>query len=112
LPIQTYWQAMQATYLECYRVLAPHGHIILVLKGYIRRGAYVDLPAQTARLLEHCGFRVLHWHEAMLVARESQLGLFGGEHRRERKSFFRRQAEKNGSPPINYEVALCAQKMN
>ncbi len=68
----------------------------------------MDLPQQTAEMLECCGFRVVHWHEASLVARESQIGLFGGEERRARKSFFRRLAEKNGAPPIDAEVVLCA----
>ena len=101
---------MQHVYRECARILAPGAPLILVLKGYVQNKEYVDLPRQTADLLGHCGFRVVHWHEASLQSRESQLGLFGGETRRKRASFFRRLAENNGAPPIHHEVVLCAER--
>ena len=105
-----YWSAMDQVYRECARILAPVAPMLLVLKGYVQKGQYVDLPQQTAELLEQCGFRVVHWHYASLQSREAQLDIFGGETRRERKSFFRRLAEKNGAPPINHEVVLCAER--
>lgn len=105
-----YWSAMAKVYLECARILSPGAPMILVVKGYIRKGEYVDLPMQTAQLVDSCGFDVVHWHNASLVDRESQLGLFGGETRTSRKSFFRRLAEKNGAPPIDVEVVLCAER--
>lgn len=51
-----YWTAMQAVYAECWRVLRPGGTLCLVLKGFTRDGAYVDLPAQTRELVEGLGF--------------------------------------------------------
>jgi len=47
---------MQAVYAECYRVLAPGGIMALVLKGFTRDGKYIDLPSQTAALVESLGF--------------------------------------------------------
>lgn len=105
-----YWSAMAKVYLECARILSPGAPMILVVKGYIRKGEYVDLPMQTAQLIDSCGFDIVHWHNASLVDRESQLGLFGGETRTSRKSFFRRLAEKSGAPPIDVEVVLCAER--
>ena len=110
-----YWGAMRQVYTECARVLAPGAPMILVVKGHVKDHHYVDLPAQTAALLEECGFTVVHWHNASLVAREGQRELFAAEHgeetRRQRKSFFRRLAENNGAPPIDQEVVLCAERM-
>ena len=105
-----YWSAIARVYRECARILVPGAPIVLVVKGYVHKGKYVDLPAQTAEMLYHCGFRVVHWHNASLVARESQIDIFGGEARRARKSFFRRLAEKKGAPPINFEVVICAER--
>ena len=106
----SYWTAIQRVYLECARIMPPAAPMILVLKGYVKDKEYVDLPMQTAQLLDACGFIIRHWHTASLVSREAQLDLFGGETRRARKSFFRRLAENNGAPPIDYEVVLCAER--
>lgn len=49
----------------------------------------------------------------MLVQRSQPQGLLdGGEHvqKKERKSFFRRLAEKKGSPAIDWEIVLCLEK--
>jgi hypothetical protein len=47
----------------------------------------------------------------MLVKETTQNGLFGTiTEKKERKSFFRRLAEKKGSPKIDFEVVLCTQK--
>jgi hypothetical protein len=47
----------------------------------------------------------------MLVKETNHAGLFGTiTEKKERKSFFRRLAEKKGSPEINYEVVLCTRK--
>ena len=66
---------------------------------------------QTAQLLEHVGFQVLHYHKAMLSSPVGQAHLFDeGETRTSRKSFFRRLAEKNGAPVIDHEAVVCAVK--
>src|SRR6266705_1752639 len=74
-----YWEAMQDVYRQCYAVLPVGGHLVLVVKGMIRQGRYVDTPTRTAALLEEVGFVVQHWHHAMLTAREAQLTFDGRE---------------------------------
>lgn len=111
LPERFYWSSLAEIYYQCFTLLPNHGHMVLVLKSYVKKGKLVDLPGQTAELLEAVGFRVIHWHEAMLIARESQLTLAGGEIRKQRKSFFRRLYEKkHPGLSVDNEVVLCAQK--
>ncbi len=106
-----YWEAMRHVYHQCYAVLPVGGHLVLVVKGMIRQGHYVDVPARTAALLDQVGFVVQHWHQAMLTAREAQLTLDGGEERHRHLSFFRRvHAKRNAHVAIDYEVVLCAEK--
>jgi DNA modification methylase len=109
---ETYWSEMAKVYAACYDVLPVGGHLILVLKSFVRRGAIVDLPMQTAQLLDHVGFTVLHYHRAMLSSPVGQSRLFDdGEDRTSRKSFFRRLHEKkHPDQSIDYEVVLCAVK--
>ena len=107
---ETYWDAMACIYAQCYQILSIGGHIVLVLKSFVRQGRIVDLPGQTAQLLEHIGFKVVHMHRAMLTSQVAQLTLEGGEERKSRKSFFRRLSEKNGAPPIDFETVICAVK--
>ena len=108
---QSYWSEIAKIYAACYDVLPVGGHIILVLKSFVRRGAIVDLPMQTAQLLEHVGFKVLHYHHAMLSSPVGQSRLFDdGEDRTSRKSFFRRLCEQKGAPVIDHEAVLCAEK--
>ena len=56
LRTDAYWGAMRQVYAECHRVLRPGGIMALVLKGFTRNGQYVDLPAQTAEMVESLGF--------------------------------------------------------
>ena len=107
---ETYWSAMAQIYQQCHALLPPGGHIILVVKPFIRNKAICDLPGQTCQLLEAVGFRVLHRHRAWLVAREAQRRFDGGEDRREWKSFFRRLQEGKGSPRIDFECVICAER--
>ena len=51
-----YWDSMKAVYSECHRVLKPGGVMALVLKGLTRDGQYIDLPQQTAEMVESLGF--------------------------------------------------------
>ena len=106
----TYWSAMKTVYEQCYAILPVGGHIVLTLKGFIRKRQYVDLPGQTAQLLEHLGFTVLHMHRAMVISQVGQLTLEGEEERKSRKSFFRRLSEAKGAPAIDWETVLCAVK--
>src|SRR5438093_10063745 len=106
-----YWEAMTHVYRQCYGVLAVGGHLVLVVKGMIRQGRYIDVPARTAALLEQVGFVVQHWHHAMLTAREAQLTLDGREERHRHLSFFRRvHARRDAHLFIDHELGLCAEK--
>ena len=96
-----------------YQVLAPGGHAVWVLKRFVRDGKIVDFPQQWAQLCEAVGFRVVHWHKAMLVRyKGTSLTLDGEEVRHETasKSFFRRMAENRGSPKIDWEDVVCMVK--
>jgi hypothetical protein len=102
---------MQDVYGQCYTVLPMGGHLVLVVKGLTRKGRYIDVPAQTAALLEGVGFVVQHWHQAMLTAREAQLTLDGHEERHRHLSFFRRVHARRGAHVfVDHEVVLCAEK--
>jgi len=83
------------------------------VKSFVRKKKRVDFPGQWRRLCESVGFVTVHQHRAWLVEdRGAQYGLDGALNRRqvERKSFFRRLAERKGSPRIDFEVVLCMVK--
>ena len=112
LPPETYWSAMAQVYAQCHALLPPGGHILLVVKPFVRNKAIIDLPGQTCQLLEAVGFQVLHQHRAWLISKEAQRRFDGGEDRPGHKSFFRRLSERKGAPPINFEVVICAEKQS
>jgi len=109
----TFWQAARIILEQTYQVLAPGAHAIFVVKAFVRKKKLVDFPGQWQALCESVGFVTLHKHRAWLVEdRGSQHTIFGEiEHRSvERKSFFRRLAERKGSPRIDWETVLCTVK--
>lgn len=108
LNAETYWESVAQVYCQCFALLPENSHMVVVIKQYVRAGKLVDLPCQTAELLEAVGFHVVHIHEAMLVSKDSQLTLDGREHRKSHKSFFRRLCEAKGAPRIDAEIVLCA----
>ena len=81
-------------------------------KAFVRNGKLVDFPGDWRKLCEFVGFETFMEVRAMLVAEEATNDLFDGEgvKRRERKSFFRRLAEKKGSPRIDFETVLFMRK--
>lgn len=106
-----FWSAARIIVAQTFAALRPGGHAIFVVKSFVRNKQLVDFPGQWRQLCESCGFVMLHEHRAMLVAEHEQLALDGGNgKRKERKSFFRRLAEKNGSPRIDFETVLCMGK--
>lgn len=109
---ETYWHAMHAVYAACFRSIRPGGIIAVVVKDYVKKKQVVPLSDDTARLLEHCGFTVIERIHAMLVADTKHPDLFLGETTttRQRKSFFRRLAEKKGSPKIDFEEVIFARR--
>ena len=102
---------MIQVYAECHKALKPGGVIAVVIKDYVSKGQRVPLCDQTHELLLRVGFTPLERIRAMLVSETRTQGLFGEIVKvKERKSFFRRLAEKKGSPPINYEEVLFLRK--
>jgi hypothetical protein len=97
---------------EAFALLKPGGLAVWVVKAFVRDKQLVDFPGQWRSLCEACGFEPLEEIHAMLTKEESHPSLFGGEHKKvkERKSFFRRLAEKKGSPKIDFEVVYIMQK--
>jgi hypothetical protein len=101
---------MAQVYAQCLQALRPGGVLACVIKSYVKQGKIVPLPDQTWQLLLHLGFLPLERVRAMLVKEHETPGLFGQvKTKTERKSFFRRLAEKKGSPAIDYEEVLFVQ---
>ena len=75
------------------------------------RGERVDFCGDWQRLCESVGFVTVCKHRAMLVKETNHNGLFGEiKEKKERKSFFRRLAEKKGSPRIDWETVICMER--
>jgi len=107
---ETYWAAMAQVYGQCLLAIKPGGVLCVVVKAYVKAGKIVPLPDMTAELLARVGFEPVCRIRAMLTAREGQGLIGGGEHRKERKSFFRRLAERKGSPRIDYEEIIVVRR--
>lgn len=103
----TYWQAVAEVYAQCALALKPGGIMAVVIKDYVKKGNRVPLCDQTLELLTRLGFEPVERIRAWLVEERRTSGLFGEiVRRKERKSFFRRLAEKKGSPRIDWEEVL------
>lgn len=110
---ETFWSAARLIVEQCAMLLPPGAPAVWVTKRYVKNGAIVDFSQQWAQLCEACGFEVVHWHRAWLVKDNGgQADIFGDTHEKKvaRKSFFRRLAEKNGSPAIDWEDVICTRK--
>lgn len=108
-----FWLAARAIVEQVYQALTPGGHAVWVVKDYVKNKAVVPFSDQWRQLCEAVGFVTVHEHHAMLVHHKgTQHTLDGGtvEHKTESKSFFRRLAEKNGSPRIDWETIYCMEK--
>lgn len=109
----TFWSAARAIVDQVYSILKPGGVAIWVCKRFVKDKAIVEFSQQWARMCEAAGFQVVHWHRAWLVEEKgTQYDLFGNGHHKTtaRKSFFRRLAEKRGSPAIDWEDVICMRK--
>jgi hypothetical protein len=109
----TFWSAAREIVAQCHQILRPGGHAIWITKDFVRKGKRVPFSDQWQALCEAEGFRLVCRHRAMLVKHHgSQDTIFGDvEHvTTQRKSFFRRLAEKKGSPPIDFEDVICMER--
>jgi hypothetical protein len=110
----TFWTAARAIVEQLYQVLRPGAPAVFVVKAFVRKGQRVDFPGQWRQLCAACGFAPWHEHRAWLVeGRGAQWGLDGELNERtvERKSFFRRLAERKGAPRIDWETVLCMRRV-
>ena len=108
-----FWQAARQIVEQVYLALTPGGHAVWVVKDFVKNKQRVPFCNQWRELCESVGFITIHEHHASLVKhRGTSHTLFGGEveHVTSSKSFFRRLAEKKGSPPIDWEVVFCMEK--
>lgn len=109
-----FWASAKIILEQVYQILEPGGHTCWVVKDYVKGGKKVPFCAQWRALCESVGFVTIHEHHAMLV---KNVGLktttLEGEtvsKEKSSKSFFRRIAEKKGSPPIDFETIYCMVK--
>lgn len=108
-----FWLAARLIMEQVYEALEPGGHACWVVKDYVKAKQVVPFANQWRQLCEAVGFVTLHEHRAMLVHSKGRQGILeGGVHevKTESKSFFRRLAEKKGSPRIDWEVVWCMEK--
>ena len=78
-----------------------------------RKGKRVDFPGQWRQLCEAVGFRCVHVHRAMLTEHygtQRTTENSDEEQTIKRASFFRRLAEKKGSPSIGWEEVQCNER--
>lgn len=109
----SFWHAAREIVEQVYLLLAPGAPAVWVCKDYVRNKQIVPFCDQWRQLCEAVGFETLHLHRAWLVEeRGTQYDLLGEKHTKtvERKSFFRRLAEKKGSPRIDWEMVICMRK--
>jgi hypothetical protein len=109
----TFWAAARAIVEQTYAALRPGGYAAWVTKDFVRKGQRVPFSDQWQELCAAVGFESVERIHAMLVEEHGeQLDIFGNGHarRKERKSFFRRLAEKKGSPRIDHEDVLILRK--
>ncbi len=109
---ETFWTAARLIVLECEAILRPGGVAVWVCKDFVRKGKRVPFSDDWQRLCEACGFVMVERIQASLVKEDSHPSLFGGMDTKltERKSFFRRMAEKKGSPRIDHEDVIVMRK--
>ena len=109
----TFWSASAEIMRQVYQVLAPGGYTAWVCKRFVRAGTIVQFSQQWAALGESCGFETIEWIRCWVVDdRGAQHALDGGLVHKQvsHKSFFRRNNEKKGAPPIDFEIVIIQRK--
>ncbi len=109
----TFWSAARTIVEQVHALLKPQGVAVWVVKDFVRDGKRVPFCDQWQKLCEAVGFETVEIAKAWLVEDNGTQLAMDGNHKRkvtERKSFFRRLAEKKGSPRIDYEVVLFMRK--
>lgn len=109
---ETFWTAAKQIVSQVAAILKPGGVAVWVCKNFVRKGVIVEFSDDWRKLNEACGLELVEWIKASLVKEDRAPDLFGGESVKttERKSFFRRLADKKGSPRIDHEDVLVLRK--
>lgn len=110
---ETFWNASRQILEQVYTVLAPNSYAVWVCKDFVRKGQRVPFSDQWLQLCTAVGFEPVERVRAWVVEEKgTQLDIFGNSHTKtiDRKSFFRRLAEKKGSPRIDWEDVLIVRK--
>ncbi len=109
----TFWAASATILRQCRQVLKPGAVCAWVLKMFVRDKKLVDFPGQWQALCESVGFETILIVHASLITEDRHPGLFGEDEVKTKKkaSFFRRLAEKKGSPAIDHEVVLFCRRL-
>lgn len=109
---ETFWSAARLIVEQSYAIIKPSGVAVWICKDFVRNKARVPFSDDWRKLCEACGFELIEWIKASLVKETAEPCLFEGKRirRTERKSFFRRLAEKKGSPRIDNEDVLVMRK--
>ena len=108
-----FWSAARLIVEQTYAVLKPGGYVAWVCKDFVRKAQRVPFSDQWEQLCAAVGFEPVERIKAMLVEEHGdQMDIFGGvtARRKEKKSFFRRLAEKKGSPRIDWEDVVIMRK--
>ena len=108
-----FWSAARLIVEQTHAVLKPGGYVAWVTKRFVRKGQIVPFSDQWEQLCAAVGFEPVERIKAMLVEEHGdQMDIFGGvtARRKEKKSFFRRLAEKKGSPRIDWEDVVIMRK--
>lgn len=110
---ETFWSAAKEIVLQCYQILKVGGIAVFNCKDFVRNKKRVLFSDDWVKLCEHCGFELIEHHYAMLKMTSKRTTLFGDEEikKKEKKSFFKKLAEKKGSPNIDWEDVLIFRKV-
>jgi len=109
---ETFWSAALSVVSECYAVLKPGGVAVWIVKKFVRNRQLVHFDHDWRRLCEHVGFETIKEVHASFVEEWEEHTLFDGPvtKQKQRKSFFRRLAEKKGAPKIDFETVYYMRK--
>lgn len=111
---ETFWGASKMILEGLHSALRENGYAAFVVKSYVKNGKIEDFPRKWALLCEASGFEVVEWIRAWVTEnRGVQYDLWGNRIEKvvERKSFFRKLAEANGSPRIDYEEVVIVRRV-
>ena len=105
----TFWAAARLIVEQCRAVLAEGSPAVFVTKDFVKNWQRLPFSMQWVQLCEACGFAlVVHIRAWLVEERGAQYDLDGDliVKKVEHKTFFRRVAEKKGSPRIDWEDVL------